>query len=144
MVPLIIVPGAYHCKRDQCEKGNQMNSLLGKLVVLPVAIFIIFHFSASTFAGDLDKPYSPTRKEWLEISIFKVIKDRTDSWRTRIGFIVWVVEKENTAFVTLTSANWEEPLPKAAEDQYVQIVKSDIEAFLKNYDWSKGLRVFVH
>ena len=120
-----------------------MKLLSVSLGVIFIAILSILVFSISTFADELDKPYSPTRKEWLEISIFKVIKDRTDSWRTRIGFLVWVVEKENTVFVTLTSANWEEPLNKAAKDKYVEIVKTDIERFLKKYDWSRGLRVFV-
>jgi hypothetical protein len=50
---------------------------------------------------------------------------------------------ENTVFITLGSANGQEPITKEAEDKYVEIVKSDIEAYLKNYDWSKNLKVFV-
>ena len=120
-----------------------MKSLLDKLGVILITISFILLFSLSTYAGDLDKPYSPTRKEWLEISIFKVIKDRTDPWRTRIGILVWVVEKENTVFITLTSANGEEPLTKEAENIYVETVKSDVESFLKGYGWSKNLKVFM-
>ena len=120
-----------------------MKSLLGKLGVILVAIFIIFYFSTSTYAGNFDKPYSPTRKEWLEMSIFKLIKIRTDPWKQRIGFLVWVVEKENTVFLTLTSANGQEELTKKQEDTYVEIVKGDVESFLKEYEWSKNLKVFV-
>jgi len=118
-----------------------MKSLLVKLGVILVAIFIIF--SASTYAENLDKPYSPTRKEWLEMSIFKLIKIRTDPWQQRIGFLVWVVEKQNTVFITLTSANRLEELIKEKEDTYVEIVKRDVESFLKEYEWSKNLKVFV-
>jgi len=120
-----------------------MKSLLGKLGIILVGIFIVFHFSASTYADNFDKPYSPTRKDWLEISIFKLIKIRTDPWRQRIGFLVWVMEKENTVFITLTSANGEEPLTKEKENTYVETVKKDVESFLKEYEWSKNLKVFV-
>lgn len=119
-----------------------MKSLLGKLGVILVAIFIIFSAS-TTYAGNLDKPYSPTRKEWLEMSLFKLIKIRTDPWQQRIGFLVWVVEKENTVFITLTSTNRQEELIKEKEDTYVEIVKRDVESFLKEYEWSKNLKVFV-
>jgi len=118
-----------------------MKSLLVKLGAILVAIFIIF--SASSHAGDLDKPYSPTRKEWLEMSIFKLIKIRTDPWQQRIGFLVWVVEKENTAFITLTSANGQGDLTKEQQDTYVKNVRGDIESFLEEYKWSINLKVFV-
>jgi hypothetical protein len=120
-----------------------MKSLSVRLGVIAAAIFFILLFSMSTFAGNLDKPYSSTRKEWLEISIFKVIKDRTDPWRERIGFLVWVREEENTVFITLTSANGQEPLTKETENKYLNIVKGDVEEFIRNYSWSKSLKVFV-
>ena len=58
-------------------------------------------------------------------------------------FALWVVEKENTVFITLTSANGEEPLTKEKENTYVEVVKSDVESFLREYEWSKNLKVFV-
>jgi len=120
-----------------------LKSISSKLGVVLIAISFIFLFSLATHAGDLDKPYSPTRKEWLEISIFKLIKIRTDSWQQRIGFLVWVVEKENTVFITLTPGSRQMPLEKEKEKFYVKIVKSDIESFLKQYEWSKNLKVHV-
>ena len=120
-----------------------MKSLSVRLGVILITISFILIFSLSTYGGDLDKPYSPTRKEWLEMSIFKLIKIRTDPWKQRIGFSVWVVEKENTVFLTLTSANGQEELTKEQEDTYVKIVKGDVESFLKEYEWSKNLKVFV-
>jgi hypothetical protein len=56
---------------------------------------------------------------------------------------VWVVEKENMVFITLTSANRQEELTKEKEDTYVEIVKRDVESFLKEYEWYKNLKVFV-
>ena len=120
-----------------------MKSLSVKLEVVLITISFVLIFSLSTYAGNLDKPYSPTRKEWLEISVFQLIKIRTDPWKQRIGFLVWVVEKENTVFLTLTSANGEEPLTKEKENTYVETVKKDVESFLKEYEWSKNLKVFV-
>lgn len=120
-----------------------MKSYSNKYGVVLIAISFIFLFSLATYADDLDKPYSPTRKEWLEISMFKLIKIRTDSWQQRIGFLVWVVEKENTVFITLTSASRQMPLEKEQEKYFVEIVKSDIEYFLKKYEWSKNLKVHI-
>ena len=108
-------------------------------------IFLIFLFllPVQSYSGELDKPYSPTRKEWLQSSIFQHIKTRTDPWKQRISSIVWIKEKENTVFITLTSANGQEPLPKESTQNYVEIIKKDVETLLKEHDWSKELQVFV-
>ena len=94
-------------------------------------------------AGELDKPYSPTRKEWLEISIFNNIKIRTDSWNRRISSLVWVKEKENTIFITLTLANGEDELSEQARSEYVSRIKNDVMGFIERYDWAKDLKVYV-
>jgi hypothetical protein len=107
-----------------------------------IAVFLLI-LCTPAYTGELDKPYSPTRKEWLEIAIFKVIKDRTDVWKQRIGFIIWAKEEEKTVYITLSPASGQEPLSKEAEKQYVETVKRDVEELLKRYEWSKKLKVFV-
>lgn len=103
----------------------------------------IFFTSLPVYSGELDKPYSPTRKEWLEISIFKAIKVRTDPWKQRISSIVWVKEAENTIFITLTTANGQDEIKKKAQNEYVDIIKKDIESLIKEYDWACKLKVHV-
>ena len=120
-----------------------MRTLVKPFTKFICAVLFIFLFTLPSYPADLDKPYSPTRKEQLEISIFWTIKIRTDVWRQRIGFLVWVREKENTIFITLTSANGEEPLRKKSEQIYVEIIKNDVEALLREYEWAKNLKVFV-
>ena len=120
-----------------------MNSALTTLTRLICAMVFCFFFSLTAYPADLDKPYSPTRKEWLEISIFKTIRDRTDIWKQRISSIVWVKEEYNTVYITLTSANGQEPLSKESRDAYVEVVKETVESFLEKYEWSKNLKVFV-
>lgn len=109
-----------------------------------LTITLIFLFgSLSAYSGELDKSYSPTRKEWLEMSIFKTIKDRTDSWKQRISSVVWLKEEENTIFITLTSANQQEEMKAKAQKEYVEIIQNDVESFIKKYDWAKKLKVHV-
>ena len=116
-----------------------MESLLKIFAV--VSLVLVLSFSA--IAEGLNESYSPTRKEWLEISIFKVIKDRTDPWKQRIGFMVLVVEKQNTVFVTLTQSNGQEEINEESKKVYIETIKSDIEQVLKRYEWSKNLKIFV-
>lgn len=95
------------------------------------------------YSGELDMSYSPTRKEWLEISIFKLIKDRTDSWKQRVSSMVWVRKEENTIFITITSANGQEEIEKRAQNEYVDIIKKAVESFIEEYNWAKKLKVHV-
>ena len=113
------------------------------IVYLCSVILILGFVTSHVQAGNLDTPYSPTKKEWLELSIFKLIKDRTDPWKQRIGTMVWFVEKDDTIYITLTSSNGQDPLSKRAEQEYVEAIKSDVENFLKKYEWSKNLKTFV-
>lgn len=111
-----------------------------KIKCLVLSLFL-YATTISIYAGELDKPYSPSRKEWLEVSIFKVIKDRTDAWKQRISSIVWV--KDNAVFVTITSSNAEESLDQKAKNLYIDKIKADVQNYLKKYDWAKDLKVFV-
>jgi hypothetical protein len=121
------------------SKERQMG-MISKIIIY---VIIFWSISITASAGELDKPYSPTRKEWLEISIFKLIKVKTDAWKQRIGFLVWVKEEENTVYITLTSANGEEPLSPDSENTYVKTIKGDVQSFLQQYGWAKNLKVFV-
>lgn len=94
-------------------------------------------------SGELDKPYSPTRKEWLEISIYKTIKVRTDPWKQRISSLVWVIEADNTIYITLTSANGQDEIEKKTQNEYVDTIKKDIETLIKEYEWASKLKVYV-
>jgi hypothetical protein len=114
-----------------------------KKLKFPLLILIILFISLPSYSGELDKPYSPTRKEWLEISIFKAIKDRTDPWKQHISSVVWLKEEENTIFITLTSANQQEEMKAKAQKEYVEIIQNDVESFIKKYDWAKKLKVHV-
>jgi len=113
-----------------------------KSIKLIIFVMLIFT-SLPVYSGELDKPYSPTREEWLELSITKVVKDRTDLWKQRIGSVIWVKEEENTVFITLSSANGQEELKVDAQQKYVDIIKNDVENFNSKYNWAKKLKVHV-
>ena len=99
--------------------------------------------SSQNLSTNLNKAYSPSRKEWLELTTFKTIKGLTDPWQTRVSSIIWVEEKENTVFITLTEANGEDPLSSSSKSDYVTMVKNAIESLLKSFEWAKGMTVHV-
>jgi hypothetical protein len=99
--------------------------------------------SSQNLSSDLDKPYSPSRKEWLELTTFKTIKDLTDPWQTRVSSMILVKEKENMVIITLTEANGEDPLSSSSKSEYVTMVKNAIESLLKSFEWAKGMTVRV-
>lgn len=114
-----------------------------KAMIVALIIIHCILMAAPIVAGELDKPYNPSRKEWLEVSIFKIIKDRTDVWKQRIGLTVWVKEEEGTIFITISSANGEEPMKNEAIQEYIKYIKSDVSEFIKKYEWSSKLKVYV-
>lgn len=99
--------------------------------------------SSQNLSSNLNKRYSPSRKEWLELTTFKTIKDLTDPWQTRISSVIAVVEKENTLFITLTEANGEDPLSSSSKSEYVSMVKKVIESLLNSFEWARGMTVHV-
>lgn len=76
------------------------------------------------------------------MSIFKLIKIETDAWERRIGFRV-IVDEENGITVTLTSSNGQPLINETAKQLYIDMVKQSIGHFIKQYDWSKDLKVLV-
>ena len=110
---------------------------------LLIAVFILLLTSVASYSEDLNKPYNPTRKEWLEISIFRAIKTQTDPWKRRIGFITWVKEEENTGYITLTQANGQDPIDQGIVNRYLESVTHTIEGILEKYDWSKDIKIHL-
>lgn len=96
------------------------------------------------YAGELDESYNPTRKEWLELSLFKIVKDRTDSWNLRINSAVLLKEDEGEIYVTLTTASGGGVPDRKTMVRYIEIVNKDIQEFIKTYSWSKALKISIH
>ena len=105
-------------------------------------LLLVFILPTTSYSADLNKPYTPTRKEWLWNEIFHTIKYSTDMWQHRIGFLIFI--KENTVTVGLTSVNGQEPLTKDQKQKYVDRVKGSVESILETYKWSKDLERVVH
>jgi len=122
-------------------RNNYVRGKMKNIKFITLAILILTSLPA--YSGELDKAYSPTRKEWLELSLTKTIKDRTDVWKQRIGSVIWVKEEENTIFITLSSANGQEELKVEAQKNYLDTIKKDVENFKNKYSWAKKLKVRV-
>ncbi|MBD3256648.1 MAG: hypothetical protein GF383_16260 [Candidatus Lokiarchaeota archaeon] len=103
---------------------------------------LLFLIVCQKSESNLKKSHCPTRQEWLELSLFKLIKTETDAWERRIGFRI-KVDEENGITVTLTSSNGQPIINETAKQLYIDMVRQSIKHFIKKYDWSKDLTVFV-
>ena len=92
-------------------------------VGIVLSFFFICLLSTHVYAGDLDKPYSPTRAEWLHLSIFKLIKLQTDAWEQQIAFEITISEEYNTVDIALSSSIGQGGLSQVAETWHVKTVK---------------------
>ncbi len=99
----------------------------------------------TVYSGVLDKPYTPTRQEWLELSITKIIKDRTDVWERRISSMVWAREDDEgkAIYITISSSNGQDEPSSRVKQDYIDIVEGDVEGFIKRYQWAKDFEVSV-
>ncbi len=116
-----------------------------KNIILALLVVALLFVPLAVYSGELDKPYTPTRKEWLELSIFKSIKVSTDAWRLRIKSSISAREEDGevTINITMTASNGQdEPRPEVKQD-YIDFIEQVVEGFLERYQWAKDFKVFV-
>lgn len=106
-----------------------------------ILIMCLLMLSTELIASDLDKPYTPTRGEWLRMSIDKQIKDCTGGWKLHIWS--YVIIKDKTITVALNEVNGETPPSKQVKDGYVKYVTRSIEYLLKRYPWVSTYKLSV-
>jgi hypothetical protein len=95
-------------------------------------------------AVDWNKQHTPTRKEWLELSLFKKIIEVTDLWEKRIGVEVVVFPKEETIAIVLTASNGQEKLSPTVCVNYKDIIRMIVDGHIKQYDWAKGTKIEIN
>jgi hypothetical protein len=122
--------------------GGLANMRKTRLVIL---IAVLLSIPLSVYSGELDKPYTPTRQEWLELSITKIIKDRTDVWELRISSMVWAreVDKGEAIYITMSASNGQDEPKTRVKQNYIDIIEQDVEIFLERYQWAKDFEVYV-
>ena len=94
-------------------------------------------------AIDLSAPYSPTRSEWLQSTLYRQVTQVTDSWRRRVGVSVIVIQKDQQLVVTITSANGQAEPTQQERASYVNIVESISKSVVANFDWAKEIKIVV-
>ncbi|WOB06960.1 hypothetical protein [Piscinibacter gummiphilus] len=94
-------------------------------------------------AADLNATYSPTRGEWLRVTLLSSIQEQSNLWRERVAVVVLIDAKENTASVSITLANGQpEPSP-ALKERYVQAVRAIAAGILERHSWAKDVKLLV-
>lgn len=94
-------------------------------------------------AADWSAQYSPTRKEWLELSLSKRITDITDLWARRIGVGVVVFPREEIVAIVLAASNGQENLSSTACADYTGIIRKIADDHIKQYGWAKGVKIEI-
>ena len=116
---------------------RQMKKLLTSLIVC------ILLPAGQALSADLDAPYTPTRAEWLRVSLAETIKISTDSWALRVRVMVTIVNKNQQVLITLKPADGEKKPTKEQRDAAVASVTEIVKRTLGSYAWSKDLEVRV-
>lgn len=94
-------------------------------------------------AGDLYADYTPTRWEWLEVSLTQAIVPWVGIWSHRVSVLVVVNPRSGEVFITLTSANGSPSLSDKAQAEYLKTARTRAEAVLARYDWASGVKLIV-
>ncbi|MDF2446658.1 MAG: hypothetical protein K0S46_1894 [Moraxellaceae bacterium] len=99
--------------------------------------------SAPAIAGDLSSPYSPSRAEWLQDSLYSRITQTTDLWKRRVGVVVAVFPAEQQVSVVISSATGQPDPTEQEMAFYVRHIEELVKGALSNYEWAKDIRVAV-
>lgn len=110
-------------------------------LILVLAALVLAVSAAS--AADWGAQYSPTRKEWLELSLSKRITEVTDLWEKRIGVGVVVFPKEETIAIVLAASNGQEDFSSTVCANYAGIVRKIADDHIKQYGWAKGVKIEI-
>ncbi len=97
----------------------------------------------ATASQALDQSYSPTRGEWLRLSLLSAIYERSSVWRRRLGVTVAIFEKEAKVVVVITLANGEPEPTRNAKENYIGDVRSICRNVMAQYEWAKALNLEV-
>jgi hypothetical protein len=110
-----------------------------KTILAAIALMI----SGTLLAADLSQPYTPTRAEWLQTTIYQEVNHLTDMWKLRISTSVRVINKDQKIFVLITESNGQESTTPLTKESYMKDVASMIRSLIKEIEWAKDLRVEV-
>jgi len=114
--------------------------MMKKIIMLLISCVLL---TGDLYAGDLDKPYTPTRREWLVESISSELNYRTGFWAKRYAFTILIHDDEDLVSIGFTVANSEESLNNEQQAYLIQLVKGIVRGVLDQYEWAKEMKVFV-
>lgn len=97
---------------------------------------------AAVQTNELDKPYAPTRKDWLELSVPLFLQAEVSAWSQKPDYSVVINDAAHTIEVSLRCSK-----PTVGCRFYMQesseALKAHLEGYLRRYDWAKNLKVAV-
>jgi hypothetical protein len=111
-----------------------------------IAFAVIFVlFIANLAAQNLDLPYQPTRRQWLELETYMAIRETTDVWRNQIAIVLRLVDADDSTMmdIVLTSPNGQPGLSRDIQDDYIRTVTSITQAVLNRYEWAMDIEIRV-
>jgi hypothetical protein len=110
-------------------------------------LFLALNVSLAAFpalAADLSAPYSPSRAEWLQVTLYDRITQTTDLWQRRVGVAVVVFPQEQQVSVVISNADGQ-PAPTEQERAFhVRHVEKLVKGLLSDHEWAKDLKVAVN
>lgn len=129
--------------RRSNEKTLDAKGMIMRRLNLTLVVAALVSTISAASAADWSAQYSPTRKEWLELSLSKRIADVTDLWERRIGVGVAVFPSEKIISIVLAAANGQESLSSTNCANYIGVIRKIADGHIKKYGWAKGAAVEI-
>ncbi len=120
--------------------GRKLTMRRFNLILMFTALVLAINTES---AADWNAQYTPTRKEWLELSLSRRIADVTNLWERRVNVGVVVFSKEESIAIVLATPNGEVNLSSTVCANYVSIVRKIANDHIKEYGWAKGAKVEI-
>jgi hypothetical protein len=104
-------------------------------------VFVLMASNAN--ATNWEEPYTPTRKEWIELSLIRKITNVTELWNKRVAVNVVLFTKENTLAIVLASPNGQQGITPTICNRYSDIVRIIAETHIKENEWASGIKIDI-
>ncbi len=132
------VKGVSHMQASIVFKRAYLGALA--LAVLATTLATV---SDSASAVDWQAHHTPSRKEWIEVSLAKEVSKVTGLWEKRVTVNVMVIEKTETIVIVLGFANGQIEVSPAVCADYIATTRRIAEQYVQQYPWAKQAKIDV-
>lgn len=114
-----------------------------KTIIRITALCSLLFIGQGATASDLSQSYTPSRAEWIEMALHKVVSEAVSPWELRTSVFTKYFPGENTIFVSVRASKGENPPTEVEKSGYVSFIRFHVDPVVKKYPWAKDVKVLV-